>query len=286
MLTRSGKRSVANSRSRAGQARERRRDDTHRRERAAERVAARRGPASAASTTPVLRVARRRVGRERDVRVRRRDHEVDLLERVAAIAAYACEAQLLGDRGGLQVVERLRHVEADRDLVGEVAARTAATDRRARRATSTGCPSSTARRGSGARGRRRPRPCPVASMSSLPRLADTRLDLGRDVDDATERRAAPRRGSPARSCVPSPASHPPVDGQARRIGGVVARAHVVERAPRRARSGPGSRARRCSAARTRAAHAGCGRRCPSSRAGRCSRPGCGSNRRRRRRSRA
>ena len=57
-------------------------------------------------------------------------------------------------------------------------------------------------------------------------------------------------------------------------------------APRRAPIGRGNRARRCRDGSTRSDRAGCGRRCPSSRAARCSRRECESSRRRRRRSRA
>ena len=67
----------------------------------------------------VTRAAHRRVGRERRARVRRRDHEVDLLER-GGHHPVGAHAEVLGDRGGAQVVERLRQIQADRDLVGEI----------------------------------------------------------------------------------------------------------------------------------------------------------------------
>ena len=47
--------------------------------------------------------------------VGRGDDEVDLLERVGH-RPVRLDSQLLGDRGGVQVVERLRQLQADRDL--------------------------------------------------------------------------------------------------------------------------------------------------------------------------
>ena len=87
---------------------------------------------------------------------------------------------------------------------------------------------------------------------------------------------------PLRSWVPRPASQPPVRRQARRVGGRGHRHRRRSSGRRRAPSGPGCRARRCWAACRRGGRGGCARTCPSCRAGRCSRQGCGSSRRRRR----
>ena len=95
---------------------------------------------------------------------------------------------------------------------------------------------------------------------------------------------SPPAGRRARACR-GRASQRAGDRQARRVGRVRSRAHVVvaRRVPHRAREvaehdGVGAHVR------VRAS-GGCGRTCPSSRAGRCTPRGCGSSRRRRRRSR-
>ena len=216
MLTSSGKPLGREREQAGGQAGERGGGDAHRRERAAEREPARAARQGGVDDA-LLRRARRRVGRERDVGVRRRDHEVDLRER-RGHRRVRLEAELLGDRRGLQVVERLRHVEAARDFVGELAGRSAATGRRARRAASRGCPSSTARRGSGASRSTSTSTSPSVSMSSLA-ASRTRCSTSgaTAVTPPRSGRIATRR--PRRSCVPRPASHPPGDGQARRIAG-------------------------------------------------------------------
>ena len=281
MLTRSGKRAVqVEQRCRAGAGTRMPRPAPRR---------ARRGTRSARPLRQrgvdhaLLRVARRRVRRERDIGVGRRDHEVDLRER-GGHRRVRLQAELLGDRGGAQVVERLRQVEAERDFVGEVATRT-----RGHRSPSSA--SSVERlpiiHCAARFGRSRWRSTstsPVASMSSLAASRTRCLDRGRDVDHAAERRED--RDAAAGEVVGAEPGFPSAGRRAGWTGPRGRNPRTRRRsAPRRAPSGRGPRARPCWAGRTPAASEGCGRRCPSSRAGRCSRRGCGSSRRRRRRSR-
>ena len=159
-----------------------------------------------------------------------------------------------------------------------------ASGRRDRRAGSRGCPSSTAPRGSGARSCGRPRSCPVLAMSAAADARSVLLDAGleRDAAERGNDRDAPAAQLVAcRGRLPSRAAPAGSTGRARRSPRT-----RRSSAPRRAPTGRGTRARRCRAGSTRSDRGGCGRTCPSCRAGRCSRRGCGSSRRRRRRSRA
>ena len=147
----------------------------------------------------------------------------------AAIASYARTRSVFGDGGGAQVVERLRQIQADRDLVGEIgrARRPAVAELREQRRR--GCPPSTARRGSAARAERRPRPCRFAAMSAAADARTRSSTAGSTVTPPRSGTTATRR--PARSCVPSAASQPAMLREARRVERVVAAAHVV--VPRR-----------------------------------------------------
>ena len=120
MCTRSGKRSATMVEHRRRQLREQRRRRTRtppmtpRKPSSAARLRLRRVDEAR------RRVAHRRVGRERGTGIGRRDDEVDLVER-GGHRLVGLDAQLLGDRRGVQVVHRLREQQPDRDLVGELA---------------------------------------------------------------------------------------------------------------------------------------------------------------------
>jgi hypothetical protein len=87
------------------------------------------------------------LGPERRAGVGGGDHEVDLSNAVA-MASCRLDPQLLGDGGGVQVVEGLRQEQAGGHLVGEVVGAARPLVGPARRAGWTGCPSSTGPPGS------------------------------------------------------------------------------------------------------------------------------------------
>ena len=122
-------------------------------------------------------------------------------------------------------------------------------------------------------------------MSTLAASRTRASTAGRDIDDAAER--GEHRDAPAREVVRAEPGFPAADAwQAGRVARVVARAHVevARRVAHRAGEVPEHDGVRDG--RTPAATGGYGRRCPSSRADRCSPRGYGSSRRRHRRSRA
>ena len=242
MFTRSGKRRVVRSRSGRGQARERGCRDPYRRERAAHRVAPDRSRQRGVDHA-VLRVARRRVGRERDIRVGCGDHEVDLRER-GGHRGVRLQAELLGDRGRAQVVERLRQVQAERDFVGEVgrAPRPLVAELGEQRREVAHHP---------LRGEVREVELEIDLDQTgrvdehLGGFAHACLDRRRDIDDAAERRE--HRDAPAREVVRAEPGFPAAErGQAGRVARRRSPRTRRRSAPRRAPSGRGSRARRCS----------------------------------------
>ena len=174
--------------------------------------------------------------------------------------------------------------QPDGDLVGEVVR--AAGQRSPSSASSVGEVAHRPLRppGSGAARRGRPRPCRWPAMqrlgggaqrSSTPGSSVTPPSVGHDRDLACPR---------GRACR-GRASQPPGRGRLVRVAGVVAGADVVVAGRVAHRPGQAAEHDGAGAEVGVAGHAGCGRRCPSSRAARCSRPGCGSSRRRRPRSR-
>ena len=211
MCTRSGNRARCVGRgARGGQLRERACRDADCAQRAAEREPARpfadgrSRPSVAAGCSSARRPRTRgrgwsRRSRSRPPRTRRPSPRSPAMRSSSATAAV------------LQVVERLRQAQPDRDLVGEVgrAPRPPVAELGEQRRR--GCPSSTAPPGSGGRCRGRPRPCPVAAMSALAAARTRSSTPGSSVTPPSAGMTATRR--PARSCVPSPASQPPGCGR-------------------------------------------------------------------------
>ena len=274
MFTRSG-----NRRARGGEERRRELGDHARRTRvpaSAPRSAARAGPRRQRPVgDPRLRCARHCVGRERRARdssaaitkstcVERRRHRLVRLD-----------AQHLGRRRGVEVVEGLRQPQPERDLGGELVRARRATGRPAPRAAWRGCPSSTAAPGSAARAARRPHHAGGGDEvvgRGLRRARRRPVSSGLPPSAGT---TATRR--PRSSCAPSPVSHGPATGNDGRVGRMRpgADVEVPRRVAHRTRDVAEHDGVRTHV-RVRAPR-GCGRTCPSCRAGRCSRPGCGSS---------
>ena len=160
---------------------------------------------------------------ERDVGVRRGDHEVDLVEDVGHRFVHR-RAHRFDAGADLDVVQLLRHLEPERDLRREVVGAVGIQRRRGRRGSRPAPRAPTqarARAASPERRRARGRPARASARTGLHGACD---DFGVDVRDA-EIRADHR--APAAQVVRAEAGLPSVDArQAVRIARVEAVAHV------------------------------------------------------------